>query len=500
MVQLRYNTAGAKRDLPVSDSLIKALTDGVTAVYGPDHSISIISAAQGEGSSGQTGSRRHNTHTAADVYVYDPSGAKLPPDALVPLAEHWLGAGVGSVGFPANGQSLHLDLIGGNGPGAVPLQKGEGRVWYYGQPSPTVRKALNASLTSGALPKYAISPEAVSRGLIPPAEIPQVASQIDIEAAKSAPLYRFDASGRPINTQTGQPVPSNDPAFGVLMAYRQQAAQAPAPAPVSKVAPVPASVEDRVTARNTAPVAAPGRAPTPATMPQKVATERSQNAVLGDRLAQADAEAAQPKSDPVGSMPAFSSLQGLGSGSNALSAKPPKADPIGAMPTMDEFKTVMKPVQVENPDYAAAMAQKAETPGGMSMNFGSRDAVAQRGAGQAFVATKMPPKWITQMKPVQVPVAQPAQPVQRNAPTGGVVPSFAANPAQQPALGTAAGYLYQPNALGGFQRVGRVNPALSPAATYAQHNSAARNPTNAAERMSSNSRRFDSDTPDSIAS
>lgn len=181
---LAYENSGAKRNLPVDSNLEKAIADSVLAVYGDGYKASIISGGQGEGSRGTTGSRRHTTKGAADVYVYDPAGNKLSPDELVPLGQHWAGSRMGGVGFPANGQSMHLDLIGGQGPGAIPLQAGEGMIWYYGTPTAAQRKAL----TSGELPKYRVDPQSVAKGLVPPGAIPEVvASELDTEAP-AAPL------------------------------------------------------------------------------------------------------------------------------------------------------------------------------------------------------------------------------------------------------------------------------------------------------------------------
>lgn len=172
---LSYSANGVRR-LPIKDELAIALQQAVTAVYGPDYRVDVMSAAQPsgpKGTPGTTGTRRHGTGVAADVWVYDPNGRRLGGDELIPLSQHWLATDKGSVGFPANNKnSLHLDLIGGSGPGAVPLGKGEGRVWYYGSPSKSQRNALNDSLANGTTPSYAIAPSIVEKGLVPPAGIP----------------------------------------------------------------------------------------------------------------------------------------------------------------------------------------------------------------------------------------------------------------------------------------------------------------------------------------
>lgn len=182
LAPFRYEySGGTKRNLPVNEALEKQLVDSVTAVYGPDYTVGVMSGGQGEGSAGQTGTRRHGTGVAGDIWVYDPAGNRLSGDDLVPLAQHWLGNDIGSVGFPNNGNSLHLDLIGGKVDGGVPLGSKEGRLWFYGVPNENQRSLLNASLTDGALPKYAFDPAQVARGLIPPGDIPNVVgSMLDV--------------------------------------------------------------------------------------------------------------------------------------------------------------------------------------------------------------------------------------------------------------------------------------------------------------------------------
>lgn len=332
---------------------------------------------------------------------------------------------------------------------------------------------------------------------LPPGEIPEVASQIDMDAARSAPLYTFDASGRPVNATTGQVVEQSDPAFGALMAY-QQASTNTRP---QVTAPTPASVEDRVTARNKAlpptarlPTIGPtGNGPAPSAVPKppSVTNRQAQNDALQDRLGQADQEA---MSD-LGSMPSANALGAMRSNS---ALKVPAMDAIGTMPTQQAFETVMKPTKVENPEYLDALNEPANIPLGEMVYSGSRDSVAQVAAGRR-AAQNMPPQWITKMVPTRVPVQSAPQSVQ-SGPKPLEITVSGANIIQPAALAGTNGYRYAPNALGGFTNVGRINPALSPAATYAQRSSARNNPTNAAERMQQNSRSGDSNTPDSIAS
>ncbi len=196
-------SSSTKRNLPVNENLVREITNGVTAVYGGDYKVSVISGAQGEGSRGQTGSRRHNTGVAADVFVYSPEGKRLTPDELVPLAQHWVASGTGSVGFPANGQSMHLDLVGGKGPGSVPRTKKEGAVWYYGTPTSTQMAKINAGL-AGTRPSYTLSPDIVAKGLIPREELPKVASELDV-TNRTAPVPAKQSNALRTNRMLNKP-------------------------------------------------------------------------------------------------------------------------------------------------------------------------------------------------------------------------------------------------------------------------------------------------------
>lgn len=166
LAPISYTNQGARRNKPVLTELESAIQEGVTAVYGPDYRIEIMSGK------GHYGTRRHEEGHAGDVWIYSPDGHKLSPSEMVPLAQHWLSADVGSVGLPVpgNGNSLHLDLIGGTAPGATPLRKKEGRFWFYGGEDSSLRSTLNASL-AGKAPDYAFPLETVRKGLIPPSDI-----------------------------------------------------------------------------------------------------------------------------------------------------------------------------------------------------------------------------------------------------------------------------------------------------------------------------------------
>lgn len=150
---LAYNNKAAKRNLTVKQQLENDIIDAVTDVYGPDYKVSVISGRQEKGvSRGIVGSRRHNT-AAADVHVYDSEGKRVTGDDLVPLAQYWLASEKGSIGFPAKpGQSMHMDLFGGTGEGAEKLRGTEGKLWYYGKPTPSQRKTLSAGRDQKTMP------------------------------------------------------------------------------------------------------------------------------------------------------------------------------------------------------------------------------------------------------------------------------------------------------------------------------------------------------------
>lgn len=208
--ELTYSTNGVRK-LPIKQELAEALREAVTAVYGSNYRVDVMSAAQPpgpKGTPGTTGTRRHGTGAAADIWVYAPDGHRLSGDELVPLSQHWLATDTGSVGFPANAHnSLHLDLIGGKGPGAVPLGKGEGRVWYYGTPSKAQRTALSDSANNGTLPAYATSPGSVAAAYAPVAPVPAVRA---IEQA-TAPLVAEKNVVAPPEPVTSAPVPATMP-------------------------------------------------------------------------------------------------------------------------------------------------------------------------------------------------------------------------------------------------------------------------------------------------
>ena len=76
---LSYANANATRNLPVQDPLWEAIERSIEEVYGTGYRADIISGGQGDGSNGITGSRRHTTGGAADVYA---APRYRDPDAL----------------------------------------------------------------------------------------------------------------------------------------------------------------------------------------------------------------------------------------------------------------------------------------------------------------------------------------------------------------------------------------------------------------------------------
>jgi GH24 family phage-related lysozyme (muramidase) len=166
LAALRYTNSGATRNLSVDTNLERRLQEGVTAIYGPDYTVEVFSGGQGKGSTGKTGSPRHDDGGAADVWVYDPNGRRLGNSEVVPLAQHWLSQGIGSVGIATDkdGHGLHLDLHGGKGDGARPQVKRGASLWFYGGEDAALRKTL----ASGQAPTYRYGLDAVRKGLIPP--------------------------------------------------------------------------------------------------------------------------------------------------------------------------------------------------------------------------------------------------------------------------------------------------------------------------------------------
>lgn len=355
---LSYVNQSAKRNLEVAPELVKSIRESVTAVYGPDYRVEVMSGAQGKGSRGVVGSRRHTTEAAADIWVRAPDGKKLTGDDLVPLSQHWLATKTGSVGFPARaGQSLHLDLVGGSGPGSVPRKPGEGALWYYGTPTKSQREALGSALTKGVMPKYAVSPEAVRKGLIPPGSIPEVASLTDT-ASRPTPVTMSAATAakRQAVIPTAYDSPRSNAAVMALYAGIPPATPA---------------------------VAAPAPKPVPVASPLTILTG---SARASQRVEQQAQRAATVK--PVASGVGGANIAGV-------VALPKGVVPKAATAAMEQAKAAagVKPTPkppvaglIKLVDPSARKDGLASVPAGMPLNSGSRDSVAKAAAGRTAAA------------------------------------------------------------------------------------------------------------------
>lgn len=250
---------------------------------------------------------------------------------------------------------------------------------------------------------------------LPPGQIPTVASELDT----TSPLFRFDSMGNPVNAETGERVLASDPAYSHLMAFQEASGNVRPP----RVAPTPAPASQRP-GSNAQPSAPGARLP---------AIGPTGGPSLDGTTAMPSRSA--PAIDDIGSMPSYAALgeisgatkpdtynalggsgitrtQGIagtvamppGARPNVPSTDVPGVDDIGAMPTQAQFRTLMQPVTVENPAYTRALTTRSQVPLGEVIHTGSRDTVAQQAAGQAM-ARNMPPRWITRMQQVTVPLA-----------------------------------------------------------------------------------------------
>lgn len=128
--RLSYTNGGAIRNRPCTANLEARLIEAVEAVYGTGYTINIYSGGQDRRGFGtrRTGSIRHDDYgqggRAADVYVFDPSGAKVQGVDLARLGQYWLAANFGCVGHEMGGGGIHLDEW-------VPPPTGGGRFWTY---------------------------------------------------------------------------------------------------------------------------------------------------------------------------------------------------------------------------------------------------------------------------------------------------------------------------------------------------------------------------------
>jgi spore germination cell wall hydrolase CwlJ-like protein len=154
VAKLTYANFGA-RNQPVSDVLEREIQIGVTSVYGAGYRVEIMS---GTGAYGTARHRDEEHGYAADVWIYGPDGHRLTAEEMRPMGQHWLANKVGSVGMPqpGDGNSLHLDLIGGKGPAARPLGRKEGIQWTY----PPGGKKLPTTA-----PEYVVAPDAVKSAM-----------------------------------------------------------------------------------------------------------------------------------------------------------------------------------------------------------------------------------------------------------------------------------------------------------------------------------------------
>jgi len=102
----------------------------VEAVYGAGCSINIYSGGQARKGHGarRIGSIRHDDYgqggRAADVHIFDPSGAQIVGLHLARLGQFWLASGFGAVGHEMRGGGIHLDEWTTPPPGG-------GMLWTY---------------------------------------------------------------------------------------------------------------------------------------------------------------------------------------------------------------------------------------------------------------------------------------------------------------------------------------------------------------------------------
>ena len=244
--ELKYNMQG-KRNLTVKQTLENDIIDAVTDVYGPGYTVSVISGRQQKGvSKGMVGTRRHNT-AAADVHVYDSNGKRVAGDALVPLAQYWLAEDKGSIGFPARpGQSMHMDHFGGGHEGGIPLKGKETKLWFYGNPSRTQRKALEAGRDQRKPPEVLAknAPRPPEAGAAARARLSSTSNLNTPEESDSAarastgnPRLRAEIL-RQGNEQVAKPIQASEGSADVMKQFRQPSTQTPPTAQPQTTKPV----------------------------------------------------------------------------------------------------------------------------------------------------------------------------------------------------------------------------------------------------------------------
>jgi hypothetical protein len=115
LARYEYNL-GPKRPNKPSDRVVAAIQRAVTSALGPGYSFKVISGQENPGH--QHGSNRHKTGLAADIQIYDPSGARLTTakhgNAFMEVAKEFKrlgGLGVGAGLKYMGGRGMHLDMV-----------------------------------------------------------------------------------------------------------------------------------------------------------------------------------------------------------------------------------------------------------------------------------------------------------------------------------------------------------------------------------------------------
>jgi hypothetical protein len=115
LASYEYNL-GPRRPNKPSERVIAAIQRAVTSALGPGYSFKVISGQENPGH--QHGSNRHKTGLAADIQIYDPSGARLTTakhgNAFMQVAKEFKrlgGLGVGAGLKYMGGRGMHLDMV-----------------------------------------------------------------------------------------------------------------------------------------------------------------------------------------------------------------------------------------------------------------------------------------------------------------------------------------------------------------------------------------------------
>ena len=132
----------AVRNLPITESLSENISLAVGAVYGPGFTVQVYSGGQHDHKTatklgvGRVGTTAHDHGHAADAYIIDPNGRRIKGDALAPLAQYWLAAGLGGVGLEMRGGGIHLD-------------ERRVRFWDYAKDGGSITKTQLAAFVDG---------------------------------------------------------------------------------------------------------------------------------------------------------------------------------------------------------------------------------------------------------------------------------------------------------------------------------------------------------------